>query len=90
MGDSVEKKDVSDIAALNENTAASVHAGSMKDKSRFDVAASYLDQFASAHGNYSESEARKVLRKIDLRITPLLWITTILAAVDVGCDTHYS
>ncbi len=62
----------------------------VKDKGHFDVATSYLEQFASVHGDYTESEGKRVLRKIDMRITPLMWVTTILAAVDVSISCEKS
>lgn len=65
-------------------------SSTVKDKGQFDIATSYLEQFASVHGDYTESEGKRVLRKIDMRITPLMWVTTILAAVDVSIPSEKS
>lgn len=39
--------------------------------------------FEQGWNNYSDAEARKLLRKIDWRIIPFLWGYTALSAVDV-------
>ncbi|RDW61475.1 hypothetical protein BP5796_11367 [Coleophoma crateriformis] len=64
----------------DSSNTPSVLAGEVS--SRFDEAAAYLVEHAAEYGDYTDAEARKVLWKIDLRITVLLWVATILAAVD--------
>lgn len=82
MSESIEKKESPEVATSTDN--GNGEEIPEKTKGRFDVAADYLDHYKSIHGNYTDAEAKSVLRKIDLRITPLMWITTILAAVDVS------
>jgi hypothetical protein len=79
MSESIDKKESQEVSSSTKIAISSETA-----KGHFDVAAGYLDQYESIHGNYTEIEAKSVLRKIDLRITPLMWVTTILAAVDVS------
>lgn len=83
MSENAEKQS-HDIALSTSNNNSQQLAPKLE--SHFDDAAKYLGEHESEHGNYTEAESKRVLRKIDLIITPLLWVTTILAAVDVSVE----
>ena len=62
----------------------SIHALDNKELNRVaDEAAYYLHEHEAQWANYSPSEAKRVLRKIDWRLMPLLVGTITIAAVDV-------
>ncbi|KAF4812292.1 putative transporter [Colletotrichum siamense] len=64
-----------------EPTAGSVH--DIKDATNLDdQAAIFLREHEVEWANYEASEAKRVLRKIDWRLMPLIVGTTIIAAVD--------
>lgn len=70
-----------------------LEAGSIKVvKSQIELpdepAAAFLTEHEHQWGNYDPQEARKVLRKIDFRLMPLIIGTITIAAVDVSCGTR--
>lgn len=48
-----------------------------------DEAEAFLNEHAHEWGEYEPAEAKRILRKIDLRLLPLLIGTVTLAAIDV-------
>jgi hypothetical protein len=56
----------------------------LSDQGRYDAAAEFLALHAEEHGSYTEAEARRVLRKIDWRVVPLMTLTVTLNSVDVS------
>ncbi|ETS84337.1 hypothetical protein PFICI_02362 [Pestalotiopsis fici W106-1] len=55
-----------------------------KQAEQSNEAAQYLHDHASQYGSYSLDEAKKLVRKIDWRLMPLMWITTNLSAIDAS------
>lgn len=50
-------------------------------------AAAFLMEHEHQWGNYDPQDAKKVLRRIDLRLLPLVMGTITIAAVDVSYET---
>lgn len=53
-----------------------------------EAAAAFLGEHQEQWANYTEEDAKKVLRKIDWRVMPLVVGTITIAAVDVGFQHH--
>lgn len=81
MDDTTKKANANDAVDV-----ASVHDGSLDEKAapQSDNAAEFLHLHESKYSNYSLQDAKKVLRKIDWRLMPLMWITTNISAIDVS------
>lgn len=54
-----------------------------KNAGQLDAAAEYLRLHQDEFANITEEEERKVLRKIDFLLMPIMLVTITLAAVDV-------
>lgn len=75
-----------DRSDKNSENAATLEVPS-KDvpaEQRENPAEAFLQNHQAEWGGYTPKEASRVLWKIDRRLIPLMMITTILAAIDVG------
>jgi ACS family allantoate permease-like MFS transporter len=63
--------------------AVSVHDVAVL-KTKGEAAAAFLGEHQEQWANYDAEEAKRVLRKIDWRVMPLVVGTITIAAVDVG------
>lgn len=73
-------------AAVDAVDAASIIDGTLDEKvgPKSDDAAEFLHLHQSKYSAYSVQDAKKLLRKIDWRLMPLMWITTNLSAIDAS------
>lgn len=80
-----------DPKAVNEIVDTAVDSASLtnglsieKPLAKHGDAAEFLRIHRDRFAGYSAKESKAVLRKIDWRLLPLMWITTNLSAIDVG------
>jgi hypothetical protein len=78
MSDDIEKQD----PATAEDAASIDRDGVDKVGPKHDDATQYLHTHESQYSSYSLQDAKRVLRKIDWRLMPLMWITTNISAID--------
>jgi ACS family allantoate permease-like MFS transporter len=80
---SATKDDIQVGASLNADVL-SIRIGKAETPDFEEPATAYLQEHEHEWSNYEPHEARRVLRKIDWRLMPLIIGSITIAAVDVG------
>lgn len=80
------KDDIQQTVSSAPGTVSRVFAFRSKKKTEtvIEDAEQYLVAHVDEYGDYTEAEAKAVLRRIDWRMMPLFMMTLTIAGVDVG------